>query len=422
MFEGVYEVKVLGTPIGGSSDIPIDGDGDNRYTLFPGAGDVTPLPPEGINVVELAKKVREQIAQIDKKVTDKYGPLKKKKDVVRALNRAFPNANIEEFIDMRKDRNGDIEDRFRSIVVGLLHESIDNPERAKNIYFISYGGVLRQNANDIYGAAAGFTYNGEQYGMVMDFFAVLADMPKMSEKDLSHPQIGFGEKAVYALQQTGASPELVNHVMRVSTTIHEMAHIRHYGAIWDELGIDSDGQFSNPLQVLTNAGFSKEEIKDLYGDAQNELEALARDAGADVAGLSPREQLALMTRIVFTTHEAEIQQRARSKWGYDKLQGSDAMDAEQQMARVSKYAQANIFEAFAEFETGKALVGENPVPSDGKVNQMVDWIGKKSLSEDLEDRIGPKKPTVFRICTGTRAYAKPSEVPKADPSVVPQIN
>lgn len=419
MFDGVYKAKVLGSPIGAPSNPPIDGDGDNRYTAFPGAGDITPLPPEGINVIELAKTVTRRIAEIDKKVTDRYGPLKKKKDVVRALNRAFPNANIEEFIDMRKDRNGDVEERLRSVTIGLLHEAMDNPETARSIYSISYGGLLRQNENDVYGAAAGFTYNGKRYGMVLDFFAVLADMPKVTEKDLAHPQIGFGEKAVFALQQTGADPDLVNHLMRVSTTIHEMGHIRHYGAIWGELGIDPDGEFSNPLEVLTNAGFTMDEIKDLYEDARQQLEAMARRAGEDLSALSPREQLVLATRLVFTLHEGEIQQRARLKWGYDKLEGEDAANAEQQMARVSNYARMNIFEAFAEFETGKALLGENPVPSDDRVNQMTDWVGNKSLKEDLEELIGPKKPTVFRICTGTRAYAKLSEIPKPESSVKP---
>lgn len=48
MFEGIYRVKVIGTPIGAGPDDPIDGDGDGFHSRGPGTPDNIPMPPSAL--------------------------------------------------------------------------------------------------------------------------------------------------------------------------------------------------------------------------------------------------------------------------------------------------------------------------------------------------------------------------------------
>lgn len=407
----ITSVKVIGVPIGKPTDPPIDGDGDGKYTLFPGAGDVTPLPPEGINVIELAKKVKNRLDEIENSVTREYGPLQSRKNIRDALNKAFPNAQIDGFLSPRRGDEA-IDKKRRSLALGMLHVAQSNKDAAARLDSISADGRLIEPGERPYGGVAALGWSPDKNGMVMlvDFAAVLVDpMSRITSKDVYRDGSGHYVKAMYALQQTGASKEEIAHVMRLGTAIHEMGHVKHYNAVLKELKVEVDGSLI-PMALMKEAGLSNTQIQSMF---QGAMQAMEQNEPQMFARLSPAQQMQIATAMILDLVGRDLIQAAKEKWARDKLNPTQGAKAEREMRKVSRYAETDMYEAYAEFFTGLELEGGNPVPIDKEAQQLLDWVDGKAV--DVRKYMESKQePWFVRMCTGIQAPVKDPKIPKID--------
>jgi hypothetical protein len=121
----------------------------------------------------------------------------------------------------------------------------------------------------------------------------------------------------------------------------------------------------------------------------------------------------MATDTILHLYGMDYYRAVKEKWAHDKLNPVEGAKAEREMGKVSRYAEVDMFEAYAEFFSGSELEGGDPVPVDKEARQLVDWVDGKAL--DVNDfKKSKQKPWFIRMCTGIPAYVKDPKIPQMD--------
>ena len=394
-------------PRNASSAIPLDGDGDGvvydgetrempaptravgeigrRAALMPLGGDNDEkkrVESDPANIIANYAKMKETVEQ-------RFGEIKTEKQAHKALKKVFKK--LVEFDFDIEETDGEIPATLRGVVIGLLHEGMNNKKYADGMLVLSSTGrMIHNNRIGGYIGLAGVMVRNGKLGGYIDINPTVG---RGAAKNIpANPKAtdGWCDAVVRDALKKGMPGSEIDEMYGAYISTHEWSHVLHFSKSFEDIGFKIG--FDGVDKVGEMNGLSPRETSDAINEIEAKLVA---------EGMSTTEARLLARQLFMTDNYQAIDDLWASR-PFDGLSDEEVatIDNSGFRSQVSPYANMNNFEMVAETRSAQNL--GYPVPEADGWAKMSEWLDKKSERKKKNFTVMDNGDLFVSVCSGIR--------------------